>query len=121
EPQTATAFAEESGRESARNDGGETPSSDPPIAAPEGVVSVTDEKAQAAAQPADPPVTTSTEAAADDHPAVAAETKPVSASTDGGDAPAAQEPQQLPPRATKPKRTSPLSRATKRRRVRLRT
>jgi hypothetical protein len=90
EPQTATAFAEESVRESARNDGAEMPSSDPPIAAPDAVASVTDEKAQAAAQPADPPVTTSTEAAADDHPAVAAETKSVSASTDGGDAPAAQ-------------------------------
>jgi hypothetical protein len=47
EPQTVTAFAEESVRESARNDGGEMPSSAPPIAAPEAVASVTDEKAQA--------------------------------------------------------------------------
>ena len=53
EPQTVTAFAEESVRESARNDGGEMPSSAPPIAAPEAVASVADEKAQAAAQPAD--------------------------------------------------------------------
>jgi hypothetical protein len=90
EPQTVTAFAEESVRESARNDGGEMPSSAPPIAAPEAVASVADEKAQAAAQPADPPVTTSTEAAADDHPSPAAEAKSVPASTDGSDAPTAQ-------------------------------
>jgi hypothetical protein len=74
-------------RESARDDGGETPSSAPPIAAPEAVASVTDEKAQAGVQPTDPPVTTSTEAAADDHPSPAAEAKSVPASTDGGDAP----------------------------------
>jgi hypothetical protein len=89
-PETATAFAEEPLRESARNDGGETPAFAPRITDPEAVASVTDEKTQAATQPDDPPMPTSPEFAAADRPAAAAEAKPVPAATDGSDAPAAQ-------------------------------
>ena len=57
EPEIATTVADESARESARNDGGETPSSTPSITEPDAVASVADQKTQAAAQPADPPAT----------------------------------------------------------------
>ena len=87
----AAAIADEPARESARNDGGESPSSAPSVAEPEALAFAAEEKTQAAAPPADPPPTSANVLAADDHPAGVTEAEPVQpVSADGGNAPNAQ-------------------------------